>query len=94
MLVSAIVTEQANTGGAGGNLMLPSSTAGQQRLTLDMPPRNVTLSELQRLKRQFVTAHRKAMTQGAMERGGVDWTEERVAAKFIEHVQEHLSKLV
>ncbi|KAH7108243.1 chromatin associated protein KTI12 [Auriculariales sp. MPI-PUGE-AT-0066] len=92
-LVAAIVAEQANSGGAGGSLVLTSPAAGGQRLSLTMPPRNVTLPELQRLKRQFVAAHRKAMTQGAMEKGGVGWTEERVASMFVEHIQEHLNRV-
>ncbi|KZW00241.1 chromatin associated protein KTI12 [Exidia glandulosa HHB12029] len=87
-LVSMIMTEQTSTSGLGGNisLSLPSSS----RLSLVLPPRNVTLSELQRNKRQFVTAHRKAITQGAMEKGAVDWTEESIARKFLAHLQETL----
>ncbi|KAH9942441.1 chromatin associated protein KTI12 [Epithele typhae] len=55
-----------------------------------LPPRAVTLSELQRLKRQFVTVHKKAITLGAVEKGAVDWSEESVAGKFAEYVEGNL----
>lgn len=55
-----------------------------------MPPRTVTLSELQRLKRQFVTVHKKAITLGTVEKGSVDWSEESVARKFGVYLEENL----
>lgn len=58
------------------------------RITL--PQRNLTLSELQRLKRQFVTVHKKAITLGTTEKGDVDWGEERIAEKFIVYLEENL----
>lgn len=57
---------------------------------IELPGRTVTVSELQRLKRQFVSVHKKAITLGTIERGGVDWSEERVCAKFVDYIQEHL----
>ncbi|KAG1868680.1 hypothetical protein F4604DRAFT_1584478, partial [Suillus subluteus] len=45
---------------------------------LTLPHRALTLSELQRLKRQFVAAHRKAVNLGEEGRGG------RAFAEFLE----------
>ena len=61
---------------------------GQMRLPLELPARNVTLSELQRIKRQFVAVHKKAITQGVTESGDVDWSEEGVTRKFVEYLTE------
>lgn len=58
---------------------------------VEMPGRTVTLSELQRLKRQFVTIHRKAITQGATENGDVDWGEAAIAAKFGNYLEGRLA---
>lgn len=55
-----------------------------------LPTRNVTLSELQRCKRQFVTVHKKAIVLGTTEKGNVDWSEESVAQKFVEYLEENL----
>lgn len=88
-LVSSIMAEQATAGGLGGTISL-ALTSGDGRVSLVLPPRNVTLSELQRHKRQFVTAHRKAITQGAAEKGSLDWTEESIAHKFVVHLQQNL----
>lgn len=57
---------------------------------LVLPARNVTLSELQRLKRQFVTIHKKAITLGTTEKGSVDWSEESIAEKFITYLEENM----
>jgi protein KTI12 len=59
-------------------------------VSITLPARTITLSELQRLKRQFVTVHKKAITLGTTERGAVDWSEGSVANKFVEYVEEHL----
>jgi len=85
--VSLILSEQASSGGFGGpiNLTLPST-----RVQLELPSRNVSLSELQRLKRAFVATHKKAITQGATEQGAVDFTEESVAEKFGEYLEQNL----
>lgn len=87
-LVSLIIAEQTNTQGLGGSIALPLES--KTKLQLVLPPRLVTLSELQRLKRQFVAVHRKAITQGAIEKGNVDWSEESIARKFVEYLEEHL----
>lgn len=56
-----------------------------------LPPRNVTLSELQRIKRQFVTVHKKAITLGTTEKGAVDWSEKSVADKFVVYIEENMT---
>ena len=58
--------------------------------TLELPARHIALSELQRLKRQFVAAHRKAITLGTVEKGAVDWGEAAVADKFARFLEAHL----
>jgi protein KTI12 len=87
-VVSAIMYEQASSGAHGGPTMLSLAGTVQQRVVL--PPRNVTLSELQRLKRQFVTVHKKAITLGTTEKGVVDWSEARVAEKFATYLEDNL----
>ena len=57
---------------------------------VNLPPRNITLSELQRLKRQFVTVHKKAITLGTTEKGTVDWSEESIADKFALYIEGNL----
>lgn len=64
------------------------SASGIQ-FTINLPQRAMTLSELQRLKRQFVTVHKKAITLGTTERGAVDWREENIGHKFVQYVEEH-----
>lgn len=86
-MVSIIMTEQASTGGVGGSINLVLSTT---RLRLQLPSRNVTLSELQRLKRAFVGTHKKAITLGATEKGSVDFSENSVGSKFAEYLQQNL----
>jgi protein KTI12 len=61
------------------------------RVVVCMHGRTPTLAELQRLKRQFVYQHKKAITLGSTERGAVDWSEERVAKRFQEYLEEQLS---
>ena len=87
-MVAAIMAEQAASGGLGGPVTLPLSATLRPRVQL--PPRNVTLSELQRLKRQFVTVHKKAITLGTTEKGAVDWSEESVADKFAAYIEGNL----
>jgi protein KTI12 len=62
-----------------------------QAIHVRLPPRILTLSELQRLKRQFVSMHKKAITQGATEHGDVDWSEDGIAVKFGDYLEERLS---
>lgn len=87
-MVSAIMSEQAASGGMGGPVTLPLSSSLKPRVNL--PSRNITLSELQRLKRQFVTVHKKAITLGTVEKGAMDWGEESIANKFSEYIEENL----
>ncbi|KAI0072500.1 chromatin associated protein KTI12 [Panus rudis PR-1116 ss-1] len=89
-IVAAIMSEQANSGGffPGGSITLSLSDGLKPRITL--PARNITLSELQRMKRQFTTVHKKAITLGTTEKGSVDWSEESVAEKFVAHVEENI----
>ncbi|KIK19612.1 hypothetical protein PISMIDRAFT_658945 [Pisolithus microcarpus 441] len=87
-IVTALVSEQANSGSLGGATTITVSSTVKVRTTL--PPRNVTLSELQRLKRQFVTLHKKAITLGTTEKGVVDWSEQSVADKFVVYLEENI----
>jgi protein KTI12 len=72
----------------GSYVTVPLSATVKPRITL--PPRNITLSELQRLRRQFVTIHKKAITLGTTEKGEVEWSEERIADKFVLYLEENL----
>ncbi|PAV18807.1 chromatin associated KTI12 [Pyrrhoderma noxium] len=90
-MVSAIMAEQAASQGmgfGGGEVQLAISEQLKPRVV--MPCRNVTLSELQRLKRQFVTIHKKAITLGTTEKGTVDWSEEKIADKFVVYLEENM----
>ena len=88
-MVAAIMSEQAASGGAvGGPVALSLSPTLKPKVNL--PARSVTLSELQRLKRQFVKIHKKAITLGSTEKGAVDWSEDKVAEKFAEYLEENL----
>ncbi|KAH8119074.1 chromatin associated protein KTI12 [Phellopilus nigrolimitatus] len=89
-MVSAIMSEQAVSQGmgVGGPVMLSLSPVLKPKLNL--PARNITLSELQRLKRQFVTIHKKAITLGTTEKGAVDWSEDKIAEKFVLYLEENL----
>ncbi|KAJ3516712.1 hypothetical protein NMY22_g14140 [Coprinellus aureogranulatus] len=84
-IVSSIFSESS---GAGGRTIISLSEGVKVDATL--PPRNITLAELQRLKRQFVTIHKKAITLGSTEKGRVDWSEESIARKFCTFLEEHL----
>ncbi|TFK53667.1 chromatin associated protein KTI12 [Heliocybe sulcata] len=87
--VSAIMSAQSMNVATGGPtaLSLPSSPPLEVRITL--PPRNVTLSELQRLKRQFVSVHKKAIVIGTTEKGHVEFGERSVAEKFVQYLEEN-----
>ncbi|KAF9235632.1 chromatin associated protein KTI12 [Melanogaster broomeanus] len=87
-LVAALLSEQASSGSLGGTRTLSLSPTNRPRITL--PPRTTTLSELQRLKRQFVALHKRAITLGTTEKGAVDWSEERVAEKFVAYLEENM----
>jgi len=83
-VVSAVVAASSSQP-TGGVAIIPGL-----KQTVTLPPRNVTQSEMQRMKRQFVTVHKKAITLGTTERGAVDWDEDNVGRKFVEYIAEHL----
>jgi len=85
-IILTIVSNSSQS--SGGSISIFIGRNFKQSITL--PPRNITLSELQRLKRQFVIVHKKAITLGTIERGAVGWEEESIAKKFVEFVEEHL----
>ena len=82
------MSEQSASGGLGGPVVL--SLLNGVRPTITLPARNVTLSELQRVKRQFVTVNKKAITLGTTEKGAVDWSDESIAGKFVLYIEENL----
>lgn len=88
-IVSAILADQAGLGGQQ-NLSL-STPSGILKTSIMLPTRNITLSQLQRLKRQFVTVHKKAITLGTIEKGIVNWDEKSIADKFIAYLEEHMN---
>jgi protein KTI12 len=81
-MVSAVLSASQS---GGGPTEIPVGVDGLA-VTVTLPSRHLTLSELQRIKRQFVTVHKKAITLGTTERGAVDWSEESVANKFAEYM--------
>ncbi|PVF99403.1 chromatin associated protein KTI12 [Serendipita vermifera] len=87
-IISKIVSFQEFNGSNGGTLTLTDGSV--QPIHIQLPARTVTLSELQRLKRQFVTIHKKTITLGATENGDVDWSEDGIAAKFADYLGERL----
>ncbi|RDB16812.1 Protein kti12 [Hypsizygus marmoreus] len=87
-IVSAILADQT---GIGGKLILSTSmSTPSSKPAITLPICTITLAELQRLKRQFVTVHKKAITLGTTEKGAVDWGEESITAKFVTYLEEHL----
>lgn len=85
-IISTLISNSSQS--SGGSIPVFIGRNVNQYITL--PPRNITLSELQRLKRQFVIVHKKVITLGTIERGTVDWEEESIAKKFVEFIEEHL----
>jgi len=88
LVVRAVMEEQVASGVPGGRVTLNLSETLKPGVTL--PPRSLTLSELQRMKRQFVSVQKKAITLGTVEKGMVDWSEERVAHKFVDYLEQNL----
>jgi len=72
----------------GAQVTLRISSDVQQVVRL--PGRPVTLAELQRIKRQFIAAHKKAITLGSTERGSMGWGEQDIAQKFAMYLAETL----
>lgn len=89
-IVSAIMAHQSASQGLslGGPTMLNVSSG--LNVSINLPARTLTLSEVQRYKRSFVAVHKKAMTIGTVEKGVVDLTEDAVARKFVEYLEENL----
>lgn len=87
-IVRAIMAEQGASGALGGRVALGLSETLKPRVTL--PARSLTLSELQRMRRQFVTVQKKAITLGTVEKGTVDWSEEGVAERFVDYLEENI----
>jgi protein KTI12 len=88
LIVTAIMNEQAASQSLGGPTIL--SLSATITISVNLPSRGITLSELQRLKRQFVTVHKKAITLGTIEKGDVDWVMEKIANKFTAYLEENL----
>ena len=86
-MASAIISASSSQP-TGGKTIIP--IGGSTRLSITLPQRIVTMPEMQRVKRQFVTIHKKAITLGTIERGAVDFDEESVAHKFAEYIAEHV----
>ncbi len=86
-LVRAVMAEQGASGALGGRVALSLSETLKPRVTL--PARSLTLSELQRMRRQFVTVQKKAITLGTVEKGTVDWSDEGVAQRFVDYLEEN-----
>jgi protein KTI12 len=82
------MTAQSISPESGGSLSLQVTPTVEQKITL--PARPIMLSELQRLKRQFVTVHKKAIVLNTTEKGAVDWSEGKVAEKFVTYLEENL----
>ncbi|CAG7854515.1 Protein kti12 [Serendipita indica DSM 11827] len=91
-IVATIMEAQGLGGSSGGKTRIWSKSGGQTETAvyMQLPARTVTLAELQRLKRQFVSMHKKAITQGATENGPVDWTEDGIAEKLGDYLEERL----
>ncbi|KAG6821003.1 hypothetical protein H0H93_008632 [Arthromyces matolae] len=87
-IITAILAEQTGLGGEQ-RLSIPGST-GLSKVSVALPARKLTLSELQRLKRQFVVVHKKAITLGTTEKGVVSWDEANLTSKFITYLEEHV----
>ncbi|KAL1742080.1 chromatin associated protein KTI12 [Schizophyllum fasciatum] len=88
-LVTAIATHPTAVDGLGGRISLAVPGAGET-VQVGLPFRVVTLPELQRMKRQFVTVHKKAITLGTTEKGAVDWSESSIARKFAAYLEENI----
>ena len=84
------MAEQSASGILPSPCTLSLSLPEPSKVTLRLPPRNLTLSVLQRLKRQFVTVHKKAITLGTTEKGALDWGAAAVARKFAAYIEENV----
>lgn len=82
------MADQAASGGLGGPVTLALSD--DVKASIVLPARSITLSELQRMKRQFVTVNKKAITLGTTEKGALDWSEGSIAQKFVAYIEENI----
>ncbi|KAF8632699.1 hypothetical protein AX17_004772 [Amanita inopinata Kibby_2008] len=88
-IIGTIMNLQAMSGATAGEINL---NASQLSVRVTLPARRITLAELQRARRQFVTLHKKAIALGSVERGTIDWDERCIAYKFIEYLEEHVMR--
>lgn len=89
-IVSAIIAHQSATQGLFLSGKATLNVSPGLYVSMNLPARTLTLSEVQRYKRSFVAVHKKAMTIGTVEKGVVDLTEDAVARKFVEYLEENL----
>ncbi|KAG8967866.1 hypothetical protein FRC03_009153 [Tulasnella sp. 419] len=85
---ASIVNTISSSGVVGGTIPVPVSP--QVKLSIVLPPRSISLAELQRHKRQFIAVHKKTLSQG--NKGGFDWSESVVAEKFVNYLEEQLAR--
>ncbi|KIY43998.1 chromatin associated protein KTI12 [Fistulina hepatica ATCC 64428] len=85
-LVSGILSQ---SDGMGGLVTLPVPNT-HTLVKVVLPARTITVSEMQRHKRQFVNIHKKAITLGTTESGPVDWSAESVAQRFVTYLEENI----
>ncbi|KAG8928769.1 hypothetical protein FRC02_006478 [Tulasnella sp. 418] len=85
---ASIVNTISSSGVVGGTIPIPVSP--QVKLSIVLPPRSISLAELQRHKRQFIAVHKKTLSQG--NKGGFDWSESVVAEKFVNYLEEQLAR--
>lgn len=87
-MVSTIIAERSAGQSTGGPVSLVLN--GSVQVTVTLPERSITLSELQRMKRQFVNINRKSIILGTTEKGAVDWEEASIAGKFARYLEENV----
>lgn len=74
---------------SSSTLVIPASAPFTRTITIKAPPgRILTLSELQRLKRQFETQQRKAISTNAPSSMPGGWTEQAVGEAFGRFLEE------
>lgn len=64
-VISAVLAAQANVPGGGSTtLAIPVQSQGKSiKVQIELPSRNVTMPQLQRTKRQFITLQRQANSE-------------------------------
>ncbi|PFH50018.1 hypothetical protein AMATHDRAFT_4408 [Amanita thiersii Skay4041] len=89
-LIGGILSFQSTSGNLGGKTALTVCQSLSVPITL--PPRNITLGELQRIKRQFVTLHRKVIMLGTTQSGSLSWDEESISHEFVGFLEEYINR--